>query len=114
MKPNSNWGTAGFADAGHWPFLPLGMMTAGNPIPGDDLRQISLVAGSIGPPRDGIPDVVDVLARAEGNPSGDGGTILDDIPFIISLDEKPEWSAYEKRRMRKIVRRLSRASEGQT
>ena len=108
MKPNSNWGTAGFADAERWPFLPLCVLTAGKPIPYDDRRHMMLAMQSIVPPIDRIPKNVDLFAP-KVDPSHEGGTILDDIAFASSLDEKPEWSAYERRRMRKIVRRrLSR------
>ena len=106
MKPHPNWGTAGFADAERWPLLPNGVLTAGEPIPHHDARHIRLVAQSIVPPIDGIPKNVDLLAPKD-DPSHEGGTILDDIDFAVSLTEKPEWSAYERRRMRKILRRLS-------
>ena len=107
MKPNPNWGTAGFADAEHWPLLPNGVLTAGEPIPHHDARHIILVMQSIVPPIDRIPKNVDLFAPKD-DPSHEGGTILDDIDFAVSLNEKPEWSAYERRRMRKILRRLSR------
>jgi hypothetical protein len=106
MKPHPNWGTAGFADAERWPLLPNGVLTAGEPIPHHDARHIRLVAQSIVPPIDGIPKNVDLLAPKD-DPSHEGGTILDDIDFAVSLTEKPEWSAYERRTMRKILRRLS-------
>ena len=110
MKPSANWGTEGFADAEHWPFLPLGVLTAGEPIPHDDVRHMMVAMQSIVPPSDRIPDVVDLFAGAADDPSCDDRTILDDIAFAFSLDEKPleEWSAYEKRWMRKLVRRISR------
>ena len=107
MKPNPNWGTAGFADAERWPLLPNGVLTAGEPIPHHDARHMMLVIQSIAPPIDLIPKNVDLLAPRDG-PSHEGGTVLDDIDFALSLNEKLEWSAYERRRMRKIFRRLSR------
>jgi hypothetical protein len=106
MKPNPNWGTAGFADAERWPLLPNGVLTAGEPIPHHDARHMMLVIQSIVPPIDHIPKNVDLFAPKD-DPSQEGGTILDDIDFAVSLNEKPEWSAYERRRMRKILRRLS-------
>jgi hypothetical protein len=110
IQPNSNWGIEGFADAERWPFLPLGVLTAGEPIPHDDVRHMLVAMQSIVPPSDRIPDVVDLFAGAEDDPSCDNRTILDDIALGFSLDEKPleEWSPYEKRWMRKLVRRISR------
>ena len=43
MKPNPNWGIAGFEDAEHWPLLPNGVLTAGEPIPHHDARHMMLV-----------------------------------------------------------------------
>jgi hypothetical protein len=107
MKPNSNWGTEGFADAEHWPFLPNGVLAAGEPIPHDDVRYMRLAKQWNVPPIDSLPKDVDLFAPRD-DPSRKDGTILDDIDFAFSLVEKPEWSAYERRRMRKILRRLSR------
>jgi hypothetical protein len=106
MKPHPNWGTAGFADAERWPLLPNGVLTAGEPIRHDDARNITLAIQSIVPPIDRIPKNVDLFAPRD-DPSHGGGTILDDIDFAFSLNEKLEWSAYERRRMRKILRRFS-------
>jgi hypothetical protein len=61
MKPNPNWGTAGFADAERWPFLPKGVLSAGQPIPHGDARHISLLAQSIVPPIDGFPKDVNLI-----------------------------------------------------
>jgi len=108
MKPISNWGTGGFADAEHWPLLPHGVLTAGEPIPNDDVgRMMMLVMQSIVPPIDRLARDFDFFAPKD-DPPRKGGTILDDIYSVLSLDEKPEWSSYERRRMRKISRRLSR------
>jgi hypothetical protein len=35
-------------------------------------------------------------------------TEVDDLSFALSAFEKEQWSAYEKRRMRKIMRQLDR------
>jgi hypothetical protein len=107
MKPNPNWGSAGFADAERWPLLPKGVLSAGEPIPHHDARHMSLMIQSIVPPIDCLPKDVDLFAPNDV-PSHESGTILDDIDFAFSLDKKPEWSAYERRRMRKFLRRLSR------
>jgi hypothetical protein len=104
-KPNSNWGTAGFSDAERWPFLPVGVLTAGEPIPHNDGRHITLAARSIVPPVDRIPKDVDLFAPTD--PLCDSGTVVDEIAVMFSLVEKPEWSAYDIRRMRKILRLIS-------
>jgi hypothetical protein len=113
MKPNPNWGTVGFADAEHWPFLPLGVLTAGEPIPDDDVRHLRLAMQSMVPPIDRIPKDFDWFAPRD-DPSHKGGTIPDDFAFASSLFEKAEleWSAYERRRMRKFVRWFSRDDWG--
>jgi hypothetical protein len=107
MKPNPNWGSAGFADAERWPLLPKGVLSAGELIPHHDARHISLIIQSIVPPIDCLPKDVNLFASNDV-PSYESGTILDDIDFAFSLDKKPEWSAYERRRMRRFLRRLSR------
>jgi hypothetical protein len=94
MPPNydcerNNWGTAGFADAERWPFLPKGLLSAGQPIPHGDARHISLLAQSIVPPIDGFPKDVNLFALNDV-PSHEKGTIFDDIDFALSLDEKAE------------------------
>jgi hypothetical protein len=107
MKPHPNWGSAGFADAERWPLLPKGVLTAGEPISHHDARHIRVLMQAIVPPIDSLPKNVDLFAPNDV-PSHESGTILDDIHFLLLLDEKPEWTAYELRRMRKILRRLSR------
>jgi hypothetical protein len=37
------WGSAGYKDALRWPLLPSGVMTAGDPIPHNDPRQLLLI-----------------------------------------------------------------------
>jgi hypothetical protein len=107
MKPSPNWGSAGFADAERWPLLPKGVLSAGEPIPRHDVRDLRIAIQSIVPPIDGFPNNVDFFAPMV-DPSHEGETILDDMDFALSLDDKPEWSAYERRRMRKFLRRFSR------
>ena len=38
LTANLKWGSDGFEDARRWPLLPLGMMTAGDPIPTGPLK----------------------------------------------------------------------------
>jgi hypothetical protein len=83
------------------------VLTAGEPIPDHDARSITLMIQSIVPPIDRLPKNVDLFAP-NNVPSHESGTILDDFDFAFSLDEKPELSAYERRRVRKILRRHSR------
>lgn len=106
MTANSKWGCLGFKDSERWPLLPLGVMTAGEPIPDYDRRQLVLAILSVGPPSGSIPDFFDRPSEEEQNLS----PVLEDLCFAISLEEKPqqEWSAYERRRMRRFVRRVSR------
>jgi hypothetical protein len=110
MRPHSNWGTEGLSDAEHWPFLPSGVLTAGEPIPDKDVRQLVVAVQSIVPPAGHVPNIVDQLAGVANDSSRDDRTTLDDIAVALSLGEKPseEWSAYEKRRMRQLVRTMSR------
>jgi hypothetical protein len=39
MAENNQWGDLGFKDSERWPLLPLGVMTAGEPIPRHDRRR---------------------------------------------------------------------------
>lgn len=105
------WGSAGFEDARRWPSLPLGMMTAGDPIPDIDPRRLWVVLFCMMPEGDPIPDFGDNLSQEdEENSHRDSDPLLEDIFFALDLDGKPEkeWSRYEKRRMRKLSERISR------
>jgi hypothetical protein len=104
------WGSAGFEDARRWPLLPLGTMTAGNPIPELDPRQTWLILFCM-LTEPGL-DFERKLSRGDEEHCSDRDKdpLLEDILFSLDLDEKPEaeWSRYEKRRMRKLLDRISR------
>ena len=55
MAANLEWGDLGFKDSERWPLLPLGVMTAGEPIPRYDRRHLVLAILSVGPPSGSIP-----------------------------------------------------------
>ena len=98
------WGSAGYEDARRWPLLPMGTITAGDPIPASDPRRLWIIlACEITEP---IPNVDDfnqkdeeVRSRCERD-----DPLIRDMFLALDLDGKPEskWSAYERRRMRKL------------
>jgi hypothetical protein len=95
------WGSNGYEDARRWPLLPDGTMTAGDPIPHADARQLWItVFCKI---TVAIPDFEDnLLEEHEETHSEHSG--LDDLSFALDLDGTPEkeWTRYERRRMRRI------------
>ena len=99
------WGSVGFEDAERYPYLPLGVMTAGDPIPSLDERQIKIGLCSTGPTGRVVFNIEDLYAGEER--LCPEITIVDDLCFALDLCEKEEWSTYEKRRMRKFLRWLS-------
>jgi hypothetical protein len=82
-------------------------LTAGNPIPDIDQRQMWLALFCI--VTTAIPNFVDTLLRSRKEEK-DSDPLLDAINFALDLDGKPEdeWTRYEKRRMRKLSERISR------
>jgi hypothetical protein len=88
------------------------MLTAGDPIPDLDPRQLWLIMYCIVTVP--IPNFVDklLLSREKEEDFSDRDTdpLLKDIHFALDLDGKPEeeWSRYEKRRLRKLSERISR------
>ena len=107
------WGCGGYEDARRWPLLPSGIMTAGDPIPDTDPRQLWLALFCI--ITTPIPDFPDKLSQEEdilsycGNDPLYNDPLYKDISFALRLDRKPEeeWSRYEKRRLRKLFERFS-------
>ena len=105
------WGSAGFEDARRWPLLPLGTMTAGDPIPDLDERRLWIVLvcmmtlGDLSRLEYEFPRVKEEIHSHHDRNLG----LLDDIGFALDLDGKPEaeWSRYEKRRMRKLSEQIS-------
>jgi hypothetical protein len=106
------WGSAGYKDALRWPLLPSGVMTAGDPIPDNDPRQLWLTLFCIMTVGDPIQAFENRLSREkeENRSHRANDPLLKDIFFALNLDGKPEeeWSGYEKRRMRKLSERISR------
>ena len=106
------WGSGGYEEALRWPLLPSGTMTAGDPIPAIDPRQVWLALRCI--ITTPIPDFLDKLSQEEdilsycGNDPFYNDPLYEDIVFALRLDRKPEeeWSRYEKRRLRKLSERI--------
>jgi hypothetical protein len=111
MTEKLGWGSAGFEDARRWPSLPLGKMTAGDPIPDNDDRQWVLAILSVS--RDPIPDFEEIISREDEEYRGKD-PLIKDFFFARALDGKPEeqWSRYEHRRMRQFSERISRLKGG--
>ena len=99
LTAHLKWGSEGFEDARRWPRLPLGMMTAGDPIPTGPLK--------VGDP---IPDFDDrrvwIAYWQTTDPVPDHHNVGDDVKFVEDLAARPEseWSHYETRRMRRLSR----------
>jgi hypothetical protein len=111
MSKRFRWGSAGYEDARRWPLLPLGTMTAGDPIPDNDPRRRWLDLFCIVVPGDPIKAFENRLSRGrEEKLSRWDNQLVEDLCLALDLDEKPEeeWSGYEKRRMRRLSERLSR------
>jgi hypothetical protein len=104
------WGSVGYDDARLWPLLPSGTMMAGDPIPNIDERRVWLALFCI-VTGDGIFDEDELASQEmEANISRKNKNILGDFSFALDLDRKAEeeWTPYEKRRMRRVSRLISR------
>lgn len=108
------WGSAGFEEVRDWPLLPSGTMTAGDPIPIIDRRQVWLAYACMvtggGDPIQAFKDRHS-FEEEEGKLLRDRYPLLAEMNWALDLDNrKPgeEWSPYEKRRMRKLWERISR------
>jgi hypothetical protein len=94
------WGSEGFEDARRWPLLPLGIMTAGDPIPTGYLKLGEPIADfddrrvwiALWQTTDPIPDFRD--------------NVDPDVKFVEDLAARPknEWSRYETSRIRRLCR----------
>lgn len=106
------WASDGFEDARRWPLLPSGVMTAGDPIPDNDPRQLWLTLFCMMTEGDPIQAFEHRVSweKEENRSHRDNDPLLEDMCFALDLDGKPEeeWSGYEKRRMRKFSERISR------
>jgi hypothetical protein len=105
------WGSAGYESARRWPLLPSGVMTAGDPIPNNDPRQLWLILFCNMAVGDPIQALEARLSREKEEDCSHcaNDPFLEAIIFALNLDGKPEeeWSGYEKRRMRKLAERIS-------
>jgi hypothetical protein len=103
------WGGAGYEDARRWPLLPVGTITAGDPIPDSDPRRFWIILWCM--ITEPFPDLEDLSREEEEIRSHrEMDPHLQLLLLAADLDRKPEskWSAYEKRRMRKLCERISR------
>jgi hypothetical protein len=89
--------------------LPVGTITAGDPIPDLDPRRLWIIAVCmITVPFPTVDDLSrkdeEVLSQRKRDPH------LQDILLALDLDGKPEskWSTYERRRMRNLSEWISR------
>jgi hypothetical protein len=101
------WGSAGLEDARRWPLLPLGTITAGDPITESDPRRLWIILFCM--ITEPFPELEDLFREDQGT-RREMDRLLQDVFLALDLDRKPEskWSAYEKRRMRKLSERISR------
>jgi hypothetical protein len=102
------WGSAGLEDARRWPLLPVGTITAGDPIPELDPRRLWIILFCM--ITEPFPELEDLFREDQGTRSHrEMDRLLQDVFLALDLDRKPEskWSAYEKRRMRKLSERIS-------
>jgi len=103
------WGSAGYEDARRWPLLPAGTIMAGDPIPDLDARRLWIILVCIITVP--FPDFEELSREDEEIRSQDDkDPLLEDIGLALDLQRKPEgeWSAYERRRMRRLSERISR------
>jgi hypothetical protein len=103
------WGSAGFEDARRWPMLPVGTITAGDPIPDLDPRRLWIILICVmTEPFLNVDDLFrkDEKVRSQWERDPD----LQDIMLALDLDGKPEskWTTYERRRMRNLSEWISR------
>ncbi len=111
------WGSAGLEEARKWPSLPSGTLTAGDPIPDRDPRQLCLACLYVLATRIPIDREMLLLPQSELEILADDGyrdPLSDDMKFALDfLDAKPEeeWSRHERRRMRKLSERISHMSK---
>ena len=96
------WGSSGFDDSRRWPLLPLGTISAGDPIPDLDPRWFFIIVCSM--MMEPFPSLEDLSRQHEKEPSCGGKHELELLEFAVQSEIKAdsEWSDYEKRRVRKL------------
>jgi hypothetical protein len=109
IKNKLRWGSSGFEDSLRWPLLPLGTISAGDPIPDFDLRWlvISLRCMMTEP----FPSLEELSRQHEKERSSQGRHELELLEFAAQSEMKrdSEWSDCEKRRVRKLCDRIVRS-----
>jgi hypothetical protein len=105
MIANLRWGSHGFEAAQQWPLLPWGTMTAGDPIPRGDERQMMIALSAVP-----CPSSHQIKADSESQLPRPCPPLVRDIEFALDLGDKPEeqWTRYERRRMRQLEQRIAR------
>ena len=105
------WGSYGLNEARNWPTLPSGTMTDGDPIASNDPRQFELAMFTglsfVTP----VPNFSEHLCQAaEDEFFPTRNPLVDDVSFVLALDQKPEdeWTLYERRRVRRITEYMKR------
>ena len=112
-----SWGSAGFDDARRWPLIPSGTMTAGDPIPLIDWRQMWLayfcVVTGGGDPIQAFRDRHSFEEEEKAKFCSTGNPLLDEmnraLPLVSEIDANPdrEWSPRERRHIRRVAERIS-------
>jgi hypothetical protein len=108
-----DWGDAGYEDARSWPRLPSGMITAGDPIPSDDIiRQFWLIGFCMVKEGDIVQAFNDGFSAEEEELPSTGDALLDEMlwatPFLFDERTVDELPPHEKRRVLKLLDRVSR------
>jgi hypothetical protein len=96
------WGSSGFDDSRRWPLLPLGTISAGDPIPDLDPRWFFIIVCCM--ITEPLPSLEDLSRQHEKERSCGGKRELELFEFAVQSEIKAdsEWSDYEKRRVRKL------------
>jgi hypothetical protein len=110
-----DWGGVGYEDARSWPRLPSGTITAGDPIPSDDIRQVWLIGFCMLTEGDFVQAFNDGFSAGEEELPSTGDALLDEMlwatPFLFDERTVDELPPYEKRRVLKLLDRVSRLSK---
>jgi hypothetical protein len=110
-KTMLNWGDGGYEDVRKWPLLPSGTITAGDPIPSDDWRQTWLIGFCMVKEGDFVQAVNERFSADEESIPSTGDVLLDEMLWATAIaDERTidELPPYEKRRVLKLLDRVSR------
>jgi hypothetical protein len=108
ISKEERWGSAGFRDAQRWPQLPVGTISAGDPIPELDPRRVAIMMNFIITVP--FPTLEDLASRSK---RGRAPEPIDEIELLeaaLMSETRPDgcWSSYEKRRLRSLGNRIVR------